>query len=304
MKPQIFYVSGLISKRIGPRYELWGLLWSSEFSDSANHVDIHGFEGFHGVALWSSCVKSGKRELGREVQTLPTFTPQWKSLLKKALKHTEVLMMTFHCVFKCVIINLTSWILAIIMSWFVAGWSLLHFQIKHNYHPKAQALMNPRLPFQNLDHTLDCPEAVGIFAATLYFEAGIWRRILPLLSRSFCFFFKGSAQCDWTSSHHKEETCQKFLTVPFCSHRDDKKKARQELMVLVSSFPAQLIQLLALTPKNSREEVSILTAHSCNSPAVPLCLCSFRSGKVFGETVQTLRLISSARPKWLSLSVF
>lgn len=304
MKPQIFYVSGVISKRIGPRYELWGLLWSSEFSDSANHVDIHGFEGFHGVALWSSCVKSGKRELGREVQTLPTFTPQWKSLLKKALKHTEVLMMTFHCVFKCVIINLTSWILAIIMSWFVAGWSLLHFQIKHNYHPKAQALMNPRLPFQNLDHTLDCPEAVGIFAATLYFEAGIWRRILPLLSRSFCFFLRALNSVTGhpvTTKRKHVKSSSLFLSAAIERIR---KKAREELMVLVWSFPAQLIQLLALTPKNSREEVSILTAHSCNSPAVPLCFCSFRSGKVFGETVQTLRLISSARPKWLSLSVF
>lgn len=41
-----------------------------------------------------------------------------------------------------------------------------------------------------------------------------------------------------------------------------------------------------------------------SSRSVPLCCCTFRCGEVFGEAVQTLPLISSMRPKWLSLRVF
>lgn len=63
----------------------------------------------------------------------------------------------------------------IIMSWFVAGLSLLLFEIKHNYHPIAQALMTPRLALQTPDHTHHCFDAVGSLAAPQLFEASVWR---------------------------------------------------------------------------------------------------------------------------------
>lgn len=68
------------------------------------------------------------------------------------------------------------------MSCYVAGWSLLHFELKYNYYPKAQAPVTPRLSDPLITHITALPycnalksafeEALRLFCQTLcLFEA-------------------------------------------------------------------------------------------------------------------------------------
>lgn len=176
------------------------------------------------------------------------------------------------------------------MSWCVAGLSLLHFQIKHNYHPKARALMTPRLTFQTLDHTR-LPWSSRKFSRILT----LWRK---RLKRPFClfgkswFFLKGLHSTTGRSVTTEKKQRQSFLTAPLSTHRENRKKARKGLMELVWSFPHSAPGFNTLgQPGRGEQPRSSQLCLSCNSPSVPLCFCIFRSGKVFGEAVLTLPLI-------------
>lgn len=144
------------------------------------------------------------------------------------------------------------------MSWFVADWSLLHFELKHNYHPKAQAPMTPRLS-DPWSHT-----------SLPYRTVTLWSQHLG--KRYACLFIWS----DWTSSNYREVS--KLSHCSFLRPYRVKKRAGKGLKELVWSYSALGSNIFQMVGSGEQPGSSQLCL-SCNSPTVPLSFCTFRSGE-------------------------
>ena len=183
-----------------------------------------------------------------------------------------------------------DWVLAFIMSCSVPGLGLLLFEIKHNYPPpppKAQAPMTRDLPFRTLITQNTAQKQLGESLAALWHrEASVRRDLSARLSKS------ESAQCNWISSDHSEETVWTFLSLFLSRVCKGRQKGTPGARLKLSCQTLSARHLLARRVEVSSSQICL----RCNSPTTPLRFNNIRSWKVFAATVQMLPLISSTRP--------
>lgn len=95
----------------------------------------------------------------------------------------------------------------------MAALSPLHYQLSIITIPKLKALMTPRLTFQSLDHSRK-------FSARKSLKA--------TFERSLCVL-RGLHRVTGPPVPTQRKQCQSFFTVPFSTHRDNRKNATKTL---------------------------------------------------------------------------